>query len=55
MEQTLMPVKHCGARFLQHLAIFCFAADKTVGHVALDEKPSKSIVDVYAAAIERPA
>jgi hypothetical protein len=37
--------------FFPHLAFFRFAAGKTVGPVAHDEKPSKSIVD--AALIER--
>jgi hypothetical protein len=39
--------------FFPHLAFFRFAAGKTVGPVAHDEKPSKSIVD--AAVIGRPS
>ncbi len=39
--------------FFLHLAIFRFAAGKTVAPVANDEKQSKSVVD--AGAIERPA
>jgi hypothetical protein len=34
------PPKHCGACF-PHLAFFRFAAGKTVGPVAYDEKPSQ--------------
>jgi hypothetical protein len=39
--------------FFPHLAFFRFAAGKTVGPVAHDEKQSKSIVD--AAVIGRPS
>jgi hypothetical protein len=37
--------------FFQHLAFFRFAAGKTVGPVAHDEKQSKSVID--ATEIER--
>ncbi len=37
--------------FFPHLAFFRFAAGKTIGPVAHDERPSKSVVD--AAVIER--
>ncbi len=50
-KQALRPVKHCGASTLQHLAFFLFAAGKTVGLGAHDEKQFKSVVD--AAVIER--
>ena len=39
--------------FFPYLAIFRFAAGKTVGPVEYDEKLSKSVVD--AAVVERPA
>jgi hypothetical protein len=39
--------------FFSHLAFFLFAAGKTVGPEAPNEKPSKSVVD--AAVIERLA
>jgi hypothetical protein len=39
--------------FFPRFAIFFFAAGKTVGPVAHDEKPSRQVVD--AAVIDRPA
>jgi hypothetical protein len=41
------------SQFFQHLALFRFAAGKTVGPVAHDEKLSKSVVN--AAVLERLA
>ena len=52
-KQALEPVEHCAACLFQHLAYVRFAAGKTVGPVAHDENPSKSVVD--AAVIERLA